>query len=264
MPLFGGAFNNLNRTQQPQENQYLQGNPVTEPNANTSWMGSSGSISQPKQPSQPSSPTSVSQNQGTMLGSVSSGAAPQYQYMEGVDTGKLNDPSHTTPKYVASRILASGGSLEDAARAVGAKVLDKTKMLLNGEVIDTRRDEEGANALQWLVERGSDGRDSNGNPIQQQANGQPQFLQGLLQQVWNMIKGGGADRTNPGNLRTQPYYGFNQDQSQTSVNDIGSFLGGSSGKVPGGMTGIAHPDVIKANMDQYNSRPRGGLLGLRR
>lgn len=76
----------------------------------------------------------------------------QYQYMEGVDTAKLNDPTHTTPKYVASRILASGGSLADAAKAIGATVLDGDKMRLStGEIIDIRRDQEGANALQWLV-----------------------------------------------------------------------------------------------------------------
>lgn len=77
---------------------------------------------------------------------------PAYSFMEGIDTNKLNDPTHTTPKYVASRILASGGSLADAAKAVGATVLDEDKMQLpTGEIIDTRRDIEGANQLQWLV-----------------------------------------------------------------------------------------------------------------
>lgn len=86
-----------------------------------------------------------------------------YQYMEGVDTNKLNDPTHTTPKYVASRILASGGSLQQAAQAIGATVLDATRMRLpSGEVIDTRRDEEGANALQWLVLGGDTGGGSQG------------------------------------------------------------------------------------------------------
>lgn len=77
---------------------------------------------------------------------------PSYAYMEGINTDKLNDPTHTTPKYVASRVLASGGSLADAAKAVGATVLDEDKMRLpTGEIIDTRRDIEGANQLQWLV-----------------------------------------------------------------------------------------------------------------
>ena len=93
------------------------------------------------------------------------GAAPSggYQPMEGVDVNKLNDPTHTTPKYVASRILASGGDINQAAAAIGATVLDATRMRLpSGEVIDIRRDEEGANALQWLVQGGGDGGGSSG------------------------------------------------------------------------------------------------------
>lgn len=81
-------------------------------------------------------------------------AMPQggYSFMEGVDSGKMNDANHTTPKYVAARILASGGSLADAAKAIGATVLGPDTMrLATGETIDTRRDIEGANQLQWLV-----------------------------------------------------------------------------------------------------------------
>lgn len=101
----------------------------------------------------------LSQMRGEVSGQPTTPAAPvapatppQYQYMEGVDTRKLNDPSHTTPKYVASRILASGGSIQDAAAAIGATVLGPDKMRLSdGTEIDTRRDIEGANALQWTV-----------------------------------------------------------------------------------------------------------------
>lgn len=102
------------------------------------------------------SPTNTGISGGAQWGSngVPTTGVPQggYSYMEGVDTGKLNDPNHTSPKYVASRILASGGSLQDAANAIGAKVLDQDKMQLStGEIIDTRRDQEGANQLQWTV-----------------------------------------------------------------------------------------------------------------
>jgi len=82
-------------------------------------------------------------------------SAPQYSYMEGVDPAKMNDANFSSPKYVASRILASGGTLQQAAAAIGATVLDGTRMKLStGEEIDTRRDEEGANQLQWLVQGG--------------------------------------------------------------------------------------------------------------
>lgn len=77
---------------------------------------------------------------------------PTYAAVEGADMNKLNDPTHNSPKYVALRILASGGSIESAAQAIGATVLSPTTMrLATGEIIDTRRDEEGANALQWTV-----------------------------------------------------------------------------------------------------------------
>lgn len=75
-----------------------------------------------------------------------------WQYMEGVNMDKMNDFSHNTPKYQAARILASGGSLQDAAQAIGATVLDQDKLRLSdGTIVDTRRDIEGANKLQWTV-----------------------------------------------------------------------------------------------------------------
>lgn len=96
------------------------------------------------------------------------GTRQPYQVMEGVDVNKLNDDSVQSDKYIASRILASGGSLADAAAAIGATVLDGTRMRLRtGEVIDTRRDEEGSNALQWLVQGGGEG----GSPLQGTMNG---------------------------------------------------------------------------------------------
>jgi hypothetical protein len=103
--------------------------------------------------------TPPSGNTGINGGAIGAGTQVQpagsYQYMEGVDTNKLNDPSVTSPKYVASRILASGGTVAQAAAAVGGTVIDATRFKLpTGEIIDTRRDEEGANALQWLVTGG--------------------------------------------------------------------------------------------------------------
>ena len=71
---------------------------------------------------------------------------------EGFDQTKWSDRNFQSPKYTAGRILAAGGSIQQAAQAIGATVIDKTRMRLSsGEVIDIRRDEEGANALQWLV-----------------------------------------------------------------------------------------------------------------
>lgn len=104
--------------------------------------GLTGAASDWTQPAQTTTPAAA----------TATPAAPSYAYMEGVDAGKLNDPNHKSPKYEASRILASGGSIQDAARAIGATVTGPDTMTLStGETIDTRRDIEGANQLQWLV-----------------------------------------------------------------------------------------------------------------
>ena len=68
-------FDSMNNdSQQPQKNQYLQSNPNTDANANTSWMSpsdstgnNSGNVAQ----SQPNPPSQVSN--GTMLGSIAQG-----------------------------------------------------------------------------------------------------------------------------------------------------------------------------------------------
>lgn len=118
---------------------------ITTPNT-TPWTG--GFTGQGQDPTPNTTPTAP--------------AGGGYGPMEGVDATKLNDPSHQSDKYIAARILASGGSLQQAAAAIGATVIDGTRMRLRtGEVIDTRRDQEGANALQWLVEGGGSGGAAN-------------------------------------------------------------------------------------------------------
>jgi len=55
----------------------------------------------------------------------------------GFDANKWTDLTHTTPKYVAGRILANGGTIEMAAQAVGATVISPDKIRLpTGEIID--------------------------------------------------------------------------------------------------------------------------------
>lgn len=91
---------------------------------------------------------------------------PTYNAFEGTDRNKLNNPQHQTPKYIAARILAAGGNIQQAAQAVGGTVIDATRFRLpTGEIIDTRRDEENANALQWLVLGGPDGTGRDGSGL---------------------------------------------------------------------------------------------------
>jgi hypothetical protein len=79
------------------------------------------------------------------------GAAP-----EGFDAAKWTSPDATSDKYTMGRILAGGGSLQDAAAAVGGTVLSDDKIQLrDGHVIDFYKDTEGAHTLQFVDITGS-------------------------------------------------------------------------------------------------------------
>lgn len=107
------AINSYIDNQQPNQNQYLTGNPSTDNNAQTSWMEPSRSA-----PSTPSSntgingganvsasqPTTTPQN-GTFLGSITAGNVGQWM-PGGYDAGKFNDPNKHDPKYDVGRILS--------------------------------------------------------------------------------------------------------------------------------------------------------------
>ena len=240
--------------QTPQENQYLRADPSTQPNANTSWMNPSDPTSSDSSMSSRggisstpiSAPTPTNPNSGTMLGQIMSGgglqfpAGPhtnqtpndwsyrsqmnqstqqpqQYSFMEGIDTNKLNDPNHNSPKYIASRILASGGSIQQAAQAVGGRVIDNERFEYperDGKwyTIDTRRDatgengQPGQNILQWLVMNDGAGNTNPGGPIQsmignpQQNN--PWANNEMMQRIWQALQqtrqdGITAQRFNP-------------------------------------------------------------------
>lgn len=68
----------------------------------------------------------------------------------GFDQAKWSDPTHTSAKYVVGRIIASGGSIQDAAAAVGGTVVGRDKIQMpNGEIYDAIFDEEGAHLPMW-------------------------------------------------------------------------------------------------------------------
>lgn len=162
---FGTGYVAYNPYQQQQDNQQAQTQQNFENNQQTTQQNFENQQTQQQATAgqyQTQLPVSTSQNTGINGGAgVSNTPAPKpqsYGFMEGVDQNKMNDQSVTSPKYIASRILASGGSLQDAAKAIGATMTSPTNMRLStGEEIDTRRDEEGANALQWLVLGGGGG-----------------------------------------------------------------------------------------------------------
>lgn len=68
----------------------------------------------------------------------------------GFDQGKWADLTHNSPKYIVGRILAGGGSVQDAARAVGATVIDDDKIQFpDGATYDLFFDNEGQHRVQF-------------------------------------------------------------------------------------------------------------------
>lgn len=82
------------------------------------------------------------------------GAAPP-----GFDQAKWADPNlGNSNKYKVGRILASGGSIEDAAKAVGAKVISPDKIQYpDGFIADVFKDVEGAHQIQYTDVTGEKG-----------------------------------------------------------------------------------------------------------
>lgn len=169
--------------ERPQENQYLQGNPATNPNAQTDWMnpentssntGFSGFGGSSFTPPAPIS----SQQDGTALGAISAGGsfgAPQQQqagqigsYMPGgYDQNKWANPEHTTPKYIIGRILSKYPPTPEGYAAAQNELMQtglisgfgKDSLMLNdksgygGHNIDVGRafsDPNGQRQWQWL------------------------------------------------------------------------------------------------------------------
>lgn len=75
----------------------------------------------------------------------------------GFDNRKWADPNKHDPKYDAGRIIAAGGSIQDAAKAAGGVVVpgsrDKIKMP-DGTVYDAIFAEDGEHRAQWIPVEG--------------------------------------------------------------------------------------------------------------
>lgn len=82
-----------------------------------------------------------------------SGATPA-----GYDPTKWNTANYDSDKYRAGHIIASGGSIEQAAAAVHGTVVGKDLIMMpNGEVYDAIFDVGGANAPMWEYQYGGSG-----------------------------------------------------------------------------------------------------------
>lgn len=74
----------------------------------------------------------------------------------GFDPNKWSDPAHQTPKYVVGRILAAGGSVAEAAAAIGGRVDSDPRFIIMADGTRVKvQNSEGV--IQWYV------YDGNGN-----------------------------------------------------------------------------------------------------
>jgi len=247
----GNTIDSFMNMQRPQENQYLQSNPATDPNANTSWMDPTqtnpnsgfsgmGSIGGANPVSGP-----VSGN-GTALGAISAGgmAQPQSQAPLGFDQTKWNDPNQgTSNKYIAGRMAAEGKSIEEIAQRLGAKVISPdaiqfpdgfiadlwydyggpnqrvqyTQVPGAGSSFDGRNDGTQGTSIGSFMNKGQNAGGMNSNQNMQQ------FMNQLMQQVF-AAKQGQRDRFLKG-----------PNQSGGFVPPTGGFSGYESGMPPSGL-----------------------------
>lgn len=134
-------------------------------------------------------------------------AAPQLNYSTpvpaGYDATKWADQNHNTPKYIAGRIIANGGTINDVVAALTAAghqarihgsskdVIDYYDPSYGWVEVDIIRDVGGANAAQWGAQY-----DTNGTPESRAAAGMggmdAQRAAGMIPTALSSMSGGGG------------------------------------------------------------------------
>lgn len=216
----------------PQENQYLQGNPETQSNANTNWMapspgmtGSSGSSAQA--PMQGNPPSAV--NNGTMLGQMSSGSGAQ-----------MGSPEWVQNYYNQRGVAPQGNSVQywaDKYKEFGEKDPAYYQKFLSNAEEFTGGPQQTAAAMGWGGNNASMLGQQNG-----QMNGMN--MQQMMPMLMQMFQGGMKPQ---GNMPQQVSNGslFNAaGNSGGNQMDISSFLN------PTGNTGVAGGMMRKINNGQ--------------
>lgn len=245
-----GASDSLYK-QQPQQNQYLTGNPATQPEANTSWMnptdtsggGLTGNIAQ----TQPNPPSQVSN--GTMLGSIAAGNVGQFM-PGGYDQNKWNDPNKHDPKYDVGRILSkyppSTAGLQAAMNELsplGYKMAGKDTIIgPDGVPIDVGFSFGSGQGSTWQWNP-KDNQQMPGNSMLQQGNNNPSGQNNLMNMIWQALQ---QQRQIQGNQQFNPTGGALPINSMQGNVDIQSLLGLQS-PMTGGAIGTnsgLNPDVL--------------------
>lgn len=228
MALYSSFLGNVD-SQQPQQNQYLTGNPTTQMGANTDWMNQGSGIDMSKNSgfnggnisqTQSNPPSQVSN--GTMLGSI---AAGNYTPTVGWDTNKLNDPNKSDPKYNWLRAVQNVGGNKDLQSVVdfynrtyggNARVTGKDTVDFGGDVgnVDVLFDQEGARQNLWAPITGGS---MPGNSMfgQQQGNNNPFGQNNQMQQIWQALQ---ARRNQFGQQELNPTGGSVPFNGNTGIN----------------------------------------------
>lgn len=232
--------------QQPQKNQYLQSDPNTDANANTSWMSpsdntgkSSGNVAQ----SQPNPPSQVSN--GTMLGSIAQGnsgggmfgtTAPSRDQLSQYSQGRGSQFGDSSLNYWSNpqkwqELVQRGQQLQPGSDGSWYA----NKFLSNAEEFTGGAHQTAMNM--W----GSD-------PAEQQGGGNNQLMM-LLQQLL------GGQQQGPQGPRQQDleYNQYKQNPQQMGYN-------GNTG-IAGSLNNGSIPQQTNASMIGQNSGNAGGMIG---
>jgi len=229
--------------QQPQQNQYLTGNPSTDTNAQTDWMEPSGGLKAPTNPidntginggaQQPSSTTTPAQA-GTLLGSIGAGNNPIGTFMPGgYDQNKWNDPNKHDPKYDVGRILSQyqpgtpglDQAFDQQLKAQGYTRVGKDSIFRpDVGVVDVGRAfGSGQGAWDWMPQDMSSGQPSFMD--NQQQGGQQNIMQ-WLQQLFG--QGNNPSNNSTGGYAQPIMRPQQQQQGPNQMGPIPNFQYGSS------------------------------------
>ena len=237
-------FSNPQGEERPRENQYLQANPATQPNANTSWMspssGDSGSpgVSNIAQ-SQPNPPSQVSN--GTMLGSIAQGNQVGHDgTFNGMNREQWRD------KWMSSGRM-SQDEMQRKLTEMGATNAGRGDIWTTpfGETYDLGIGYKTGNPMAaWTPVSGAQNQIQNqasmlGTP---QAQGGGMLNGGMMQQIMQMLQSQGGMQQQ--SVPQQSNYFQNMQQQPTRNNDlIQGYLGGGNpvtnkyGGITGGLLG---------------------------
>lgn len=225
MPMFNPM---QQQKQKPQENQYLQGNPATNPTANTGWMepGVQGSATGSPGGSGFNPSTPSQQNSGTMLGNITS--APQMnreQYRDAwMSSGVKNmDQMRDWVARNGGQVLSDNGTF----RTPQGETYDG---LINARTGNGTPGwtPVGGGGLMGAMNQGNNSMLGAGNNQMQPQSGGGMFSSQMLQQLMSSLFGG-SDMRQPMN-----YFQDRGANANRSPMDISSLLGNNNTGFGGG------------------------------